>query len=165
VSASQSGTWQQEITDGTNVLGTPANPLRTDPTGTTTQPVSGTVHVATSAPITGGTNCNVADGNFLCISSDLGLSSGNVINTVSVFCDLALGHHLTISFLPFGSQIIIPLTYTATIGGVDEYGATLSNLGVVLQSNPSADFQVTQDYSASGGNGATCSFSVFGTSS
>jgi hypothetical protein len=45
VSASQSGTWQQKITDGTNVLGTPTHPLRTDPTGTTTQPVSGTVNV------------------------------------------------------------------------------------------------------------------------
>src|SRR5579871_3008256 len=42
VSATQSGTWQQLITDGTNVLGTPTHPLRTDPTGTTTQPVSGT---------------------------------------------------------------------------------------------------------------------------
>lgn len=32
--------WPVEVTDGTNVLGTSAHPLRTDPTGTTTQPVS-----------------------------------------------------------------------------------------------------------------------------
>lgn len=32
--------WPVKITDGTNILGTPANPVRFDPTGTTTQPVS-----------------------------------------------------------------------------------------------------------------------------
>ena len=32
--------WPVKMTDGTNVLGTGANPVRTDPTGTTTQPVS-----------------------------------------------------------------------------------------------------------------------------
>jgi hypothetical protein len=35
--------WLVEVTDGTNVLGTSAHPVRVDPTGTTTQPVSGTV--------------------------------------------------------------------------------------------------------------------------
>lgn len=35
--------WPVEITDGTNVLGTSLHPVRVDPTGTTTQPVSGTV--------------------------------------------------------------------------------------------------------------------------
>jgi hypothetical protein len=35
--------WPVEMTDGTNVLGTSAHPVRVDPTGTTTQPVSGTV--------------------------------------------------------------------------------------------------------------------------
>jgi len=35
--------WPFEITDGTNILGTSSHPLRIDPTGTTTQPISGTV--------------------------------------------------------------------------------------------------------------------------
>ena len=35
--------WPVEITDGTNILGTASHPVRIDPTGTTTQPVSGTV--------------------------------------------------------------------------------------------------------------------------
>lgn len=35
--------WPVEVTDGTNILGVAAHPLRVDPTGTTTQPVSGTV--------------------------------------------------------------------------------------------------------------------------
>lgn len=38
--------WPVEISDGVVVLGTPTNPLRTDPTGTTIQPVT----VATSLP-------------------------------------------------------------------------------------------------------------------
>jgi hypothetical protein len=41
--AAASGSWPVEVTDGTNVLGTATHPVRSDPTGTTTQPVSGTV--------------------------------------------------------------------------------------------------------------------------
>jgi hypothetical protein len=41
--AALAGAWPVEITDGANVLGTAAHPVRVDPTGTTTQPVSGTV--------------------------------------------------------------------------------------------------------------------------
>ncbi len=37
--------WFVELTNGTVVLGTPSNPLRIDPTGTTIQPVSGTVSI------------------------------------------------------------------------------------------------------------------------
>jgi hypothetical protein len=37
---------QVEVSDGTNVLGTSVHPVKTDPTGTTTQPVSGTVAVS-----------------------------------------------------------------------------------------------------------------------
>ena len=38
-----SNAWPMEVTDGTNVLGTSSHPIKIDPTGTTTQPVSGTV--------------------------------------------------------------------------------------------------------------------------
>src|SRR5579864_485960 len=38
--------WPVEVTDGSNVLGVSAHPLRVDPTGTTTQPVSGSVSVS-----------------------------------------------------------------------------------------------------------------------
>jgi len=41
--AALAGAWPVEITDGTNILGTSSHPVRIDPTGTTTQPVSGTV--------------------------------------------------------------------------------------------------------------------------
>lgn len=52
VTADQGGTWQVELTDGTNVIGTATHPVRTDPTGTTTQPVSGTFWQATQ-PVSG----------------------------------------------------------------------------------------------------------------
>jgi len=44
--------WPVEVTDGTNVLGTSAHPVRIDPTGTTVQPVSGTVTAAAPASST-----------------------------------------------------------------------------------------------------------------
>lgn len=44
--ASLAAAWPVEITDGTNVLGTALHPVKIDPTGTTTQPVSGTVAIS-----------------------------------------------------------------------------------------------------------------------
>lgn len=44
--AALAGAWPVEVTDGTNVLGTSSHPIRIDPTGTTTQPVSGTVSIS-----------------------------------------------------------------------------------------------------------------------
>lgn len=60
--AAVASSWPVEVTDGTNVLGTSAHPLRTDPTGSTIQPVSGTVTanvgttggLALDATLTGG---------------------------------------------------------------------------------------------------------------
>jgi hypothetical protein len=49
--------WPVEITDGTNILGTTANPVKVDPTGTTTQPVSVSGSVTVAQPT--GTNLHV----------------------------------------------------------------------------------------------------------
>lgn len=49
--------WPVEVTDGTNILGTSAHPVKVDPTGSTTQPVSGTVTVA--QPTAGNLNATV----------------------------------------------------------------------------------------------------------
>ncbi len=38
--ASLAGGWPVKVTDGVNILGSPTHPVRVDPTGTTTQPVS-----------------------------------------------------------------------------------------------------------------------------
>jgi hypothetical protein len=65
INSVQSGTWtvglssgaQVLVTDGTNTLGTAAHPVRTDPTGTTAQPVTGTFWQATQ-PISGTVTAN-----------------------------------------------------------------------------------------------------------
>ena len=53
-----------ELTDGTNLLATSSHPVRTDPTGTTTQPVSGTV------------TANAGTGTFAVSAVSLPLPSG-----------------------------------------------------------------------------------------
>jgi hypothetical protein len=60
--------WPVELSDGTNLLGTSSHPVRNDPTGTTTQPVSGTVTA------NAGTNLN---------TSALALESGGNLQTLA----------------------------------------------------------------------------------
>lgn len=55
------------VTDGTNVLGTPANPLRTDPTGITTQPVS-----VASLPLPSGASTSALQGTTFDLDSSAG---------------------------------------------------------------------------------------------
>lgn len=55
--------WPVKLTDGTNVLGTSANPVRTDPTGTTTQPISGSVSIS-NFPATQPISGSVSISNF-----------------------------------------------------------------------------------------------------
>lgn len=45
--------WPTEMTDGVNILGTPTHPVKIDPTGTTVQPVSGSV---TTTPVVSSTS-------------------------------------------------------------------------------------------------------------
>lgn len=54
--AALAGAWPVEITDGTNVLGTSSHPVRIDPTGTTTQPVSGSVSITGTVAVTQSTS-------------------------------------------------------------------------------------------------------------
>lgn len=58
--------WPVEITDGTNVLGTATHPVRVDPTGTTTQPISGTVTVNAG---TGNLGTNLTQLNSVALGS------------------------------------------------------------------------------------------------
>lgn len=69
--AALSGSWPVEVTDGTNVLGTSAHPVRTDPTGTTTQPVSGTV------------TANAGTGNFTVTQATAANLNATVSGTVT----------------------------------------------------------------------------------
>jgi hypothetical protein len=189
VSATQSGTWLQEITDGANVLGTLGHPLRTDPTGSTTQPVSGTVglgagsndvgnvgisgslpagtndigtvHVAAPSPIMGSVNCGVADGAPGCQSSDPGLAAGTVLNTLSVFCEVAVGQHVQAQYFSGSFIFGVPLSFQES-SGKDFYTGTLTNLGLLVQSG-SNFLLVGEDYTASSGNGAGCTLNYIGT--
>lgn len=45
--------WLVRNTDGTNILGTPGHPFKTDPTGTTTQPISGAVQITDNTSTVG----------------------------------------------------------------------------------------------------------------
>lgn len=59
--------WPVELSDGTNLLGTSTHPVRTDPTGVTTQPISGTVAVTQSTSpwvISGTVTANAGTGSF-----------------------------------------------------------------------------------------------------
>lgn len=53
--------WPVEITDGYNILGTLAHPVRVDPTGTTTQPVS----ISGTVPVSGTITANQGTPNSL----------------------------------------------------------------------------------------------------
>jgi len=190
VSAAQSGPWLQEITDGANVLGTSTHPVRTDPTGSTTQPVSGTVglgagsndvgnvgisgslpagtndigtvHVAAPTPTIGSVNCGVADGQAGCQSGNPGLATGTVLNTLSVFCEVTPGQHIHADYLT-GSYIFgVPLSFQVSTGGKDFYTGTLTNLGLPVQSGTNG-LLVGEDYVASSGNGAGCTLNYIGT--
>jgi len=67
--------WPVEITNGTVVLGTPSNPLRIDPTGTTVQPVSGTVALSGTSAF----NLTQWAGTVLGTPTNYGTSPGAVI--------------------------------------------------------------------------------------
>ena len=190
VSSSQSGTWQQEITDGTNVIGTPTNPLRTDPTGSTTQPVSGTVglssgssvgisgalpagsndigtvHVAAPTPFVVSKLCTVPTGTTECTTQAF-LNPGTLLNTASVSCTVAPGHRF-IATVFTGNQTLFDVStnlessgVAGVPGSVDSYAGTLTNLGIPVQSGN--EVAVTEDYLAAG-NGAACNVLLAGTS-
>jgi hypothetical protein len=182
-SVGQSGVWQQEMTDGTNVLGTSTNPVRVDPTGTTTQPVSGsvglsagsndvgnvgisgplpagtndigTVNVATATPVISELECSVVDGDTGCTSGPSNLSKGTVIHTLSVECDLAHGHKAGVEYLA-PAEIVIPLSFQYSDSTYDYYSGALTNVDVPAPIPDADEILVSQDYTASSGNGAIC---------
>lgn len=105
--AALSGAWPVEVTDGTNVLGTASHPIRNDPTGTTTQPVSGTV--TTTPPANASTNITQFGG--ISLSTGTG-ASGTGIPRVTVSNDST--HPVTQS----GAWAVSLSAGTAAIGTV-----------------------------------------------
>lgn len=78
--------WPVEITDGTNVIGTPTHPVKIDPTGTTTQPVSGTVAISGTVPVSG----SVSVSNFPATQPVSGTVTANVGTTGGLALDATL---------------------------------------------------------------------------
>jgi hypothetical protein len=74
--------WPIEVTDGTNILGTAAHPIRIDPTGTTIQPVSGTVAVtqSTSPWVVGQATASSLNATVVGLGG-AGAPSGGIIST------------------------------------------------------------------------------------
>lgn len=72
--AAVGGAWPVEITDGVNVLGTSAHPVRVDPTGTTTQPINLASWASTALGTP--TNFGVTPGAVIAGSVNASLFSG-----------------------------------------------------------------------------------------
>jgi hypothetical protein len=72
--------WPVEVTDGTNVLGTPTHPVKVDPTGTTVQPVSGTV-ATTSASMAAPGSAVPADATYVAAKNPSGDLTGLSVDT------------------------------------------------------------------------------------
>jgi len=83
--------WPVEVTDGTNVLGTSTHPVRVDPTGTTTQPISGSVSVS-NFPATQPISGSVSVSNFPSpqIVAGSNTPADNVTNPTNAVPDEAL---------------------------------------------------------------------------
>jgi hypothetical protein len=80
------GTLKAEPYDGTNVIGTSAHPVKTDPTGTTTQPVSGTVTATLSGSINNtafGVSAGTANIGFVRILPSACTQSTNFANATA----------------------------------------------------------------------------------
>jgi hypothetical protein len=94
-----------EISDGTNTLGVSAHPVRTDPTGTTTQPVSGTVAVSSIPTIPAGANLigqvEVSDGTNV-----LGTSAHPVKVDPTGTTTQPVSGTVSINAIPAGSNVI-----------------------------------------------------------
>lgn len=73
--------WPVEVTDGANVLGTSAHPVKIDPTGTTVQPVSesGTWTTTVTQPTAENLNATAAQGGTWTVRNDDG--SGNALTS------------------------------------------------------------------------------------
>lgn len=86
--AAAAGAWPVEITDGTNILGTSAHPVRVDPTGTTVQPVTvSTVALTPASP----TAASVGVTSASAVAANASRTGLVLINTSNNTISLGLG--------------------------------------------------------------------------
>jgi hypothetical protein len=127
----------------------------------------GTVHVAASGPVIGEKDCSVPDGSVFCSDGQItGLATGTIVNTLSVSCGVQQGNQVDINFQTDGFSVSVPLTLsgTDTVNHLDHDIGTLTSLGIPVQAGDQNFFNVEENYTASGGNGAHCSLTYAGTS-
>jgi hypothetical protein len=102
-----------------------------------------------------------------CATADLGLATGNVLNTLNVQCAIPhVGQHVSVTFDDANVTVTIPLTYTVTdsAGFADHYAGTATDLGVLIPSPPTSSVTVFESYVAtSSTDGASCEITFAGT--
>lgn len=130
---SLSGAWSVKITDGANVLGTASNPIKTDPTGITTQPISGAVTANAGSGIfnVSGTITANQGGSWT-------IQPGNTANTTPWLTTISQGGNSAIvtgtnALKVDGSAITQPVsgvvTANAGSGTFAVSGTVISNIG------------------------------------
>jgi hypothetical protein len=127
----------------------------------------GTVHVAAPTPVITEANCQVADSSQVCSAQiTTALPTGTIVNTLSVSCEVLSGQPVEVNFEANANfHCSVPLTLSATAFGFDHVIGTLTNLGIPIQNETENFLIVSENYSASSGNGASCEMTFTGTTS
>lgn len=143
--AALSAGWPVELSDGTNLLGVSAHPVRVDPTGTTPQPVSGTVtaNIGTSGSLAleGGNLATIA-GRTPALGQALAAASVPVV--LPVLQDvLAAAGAAPAANIPADALMLGGSDYTGTpklrVPKVDSTGLLyVSSVGTVTEANSAA---------------------------
>lgn len=132
--------WPVEVTDGTNVLGTAAHPVRVDPTGTTTQPIS-----ASSLPLPTGA---ATAANQTAVQGTAGSPSTTVetIQGVSGGQPVPVSGTVTTSPPANASTNVTQFGGNPVVTGTGASGAGVPRVTVSSDSFPAV--QATQDFDA-----------------
>lgn len=168
--AALSGAWPVKVTDGTDVLGTATHPLRTDPTGTTVQPVSWTSQTVTVVQATGSSLHTVIDsgtittvsavtaitnalpsgsnviGHVIVDSGSITANAGTNLNTSALQLD-ATGAALNLAQASTTSGQTGPLVQTATTTAAPSYTTAKTN---PLSTDTSGNLRVAGAVTGSG---------------
>lgn len=122
------GAWPVELSDGTNLIGVTAHPVRTDPTGTTTQPISGTVTA------NAGTNLNTS-----ALALDTTLTGGTQQTKIvqggnTAVVDATGDLQVDVNNFPATQTVAGTVTANAGTGNFTVVQATGTNLHAVIDS-------------------------------
>lgn len=157
---------QVEVTDGTNILGTSTHPVRTDPTGGTTQPVSGTVtatqatgtnlHVVVdSAPtttVTGTVTANAGTGTFATQDAADG-STGSAVPTKATLVGASKSGSLAALLVDASGNLNVNVAAGGGSGGTSStFGAAFPATGTAVGASDGTNMQGLQVESSTNKN-------------